>query len=656
MRIHVSLIVIVMMLYGCQQITPIERLQDEVPMTKSINTDFENTDSKCYYWCGDVKIPLIVNDDKLYVLAETAKIEKLTRTAMITRSTLIATEVSENYSALGLKSSLSDCGQLERTSLILENAVLDDIEADDIIYAAPYFRTEDGSELGITNILSVQLSEAQQFEELEKIAEYNNLEILGENIHEPNVYYLSCTKDSRGNALEMANLIYESGLVEYAAPEFILDSSPASAPNDPYFTAQWNLNNTSYPIADINYSETMNSFTFPYIDDIVVAVIDNGVYANHEDLPLYNVSYNAHTGTTPSGLYGDHGTWVAGIIGATTNNSKGVTGIASGVKIMPISVCYKKDAERLGITASTSTKFANAIRFAANNGAKVINNSWSFSTSSPMSEINNAIIYAHSKGCVVVFSSGNDSGAVSQPAAGAPSATLVVGSIKQDGYKASDSNYGSSLDLVAPGSDIWTTDWTGGYDNPSGTSFAAPHVSAIAALIWARNPNLQAQRVRNIIEQSVQKVGSNEYISDNERLNGSWNRFYGYGLINAYTAVSAATGQTPSAPMIDIELLTEIGVDELLSMGLDDAYAREIVYLDRTPGRVTAAIENYDSSAAYQWTSTLSPYYGFGSTFTIEYSSVSEPELHEITCKILKNGYTVTTGISIVLIPYNYSY
>ena len=108
--------------------------------------------------------------------------------------------------------------------------------------------------------------------------------------------------------------------------------------------------------------------------------------------------------------------------------------------------------------------------------------------------------------------------------------------------------------------------------------------------------------------------------------------------------------------MIDIELLTEIGVDELLSMGLDDAYARDIVYLDRTPGRVTAAIENYDSSAAYQWTSTLSPYYGFGSTFTIEYSSVSEPELHEITCKILKNGYTVTTGISIVLIPYNYSY
>ena len=305
----------------------------------------------------------------MYVLAETGKFEKLAETAIITRSSLIATGVFENYAALGLKSSLSDCEPLETMSLILDNAVLDDIDVEDIIYAAPFFRTEDGSELGITNILSVQLPESQQFETLKRIAEYNNLEILGENQYEPNVYYLSCTKDSKGNALEMANLIYESGLVEYAAPEFILESFPTSDPNDTFFTNQWNLNNTTYPIADINYSETINSFTFPYIHDIIVAVVDNGVYANHEDLPLHNVSYNAHSGENTSGLYGDHGTLVAGVIGATTNNSKGISGVASGVKIMPISICYTADGQRLGIAASTSTKFANAIRFAANYGA-----------------------------------------------------------------------------------------------------------------------------------------------------------------------------------------------------------------------------------------------------------------------------------------------
>ena len=182
MRTRISLIVIAMVLYGCQRITPIERFQDEVPITESINTD-----TKCYYWCDDVKIPLNVNDSKLYVLAETGKFEKLAETAIITRSSLIATGVFENYAALGLKSSLSDCEPLETMSLILDNAVLDDIDVEDIIYAAPFFRTEDGSELGITNILSVQLPESQQFETLKRIAEYNNLEILGENQYEPNV-------------------------------------------------------------------------------------------------------------------------------------------------------------------------------------------------------------------------------------------------------------------------------------------------------------------------------------------------------------------------------------------------------------------------------------------------------------------------------------
>lgn len=242
-----------------------------------------------------------------------------------------------------------------------------------------------------------------------------------------------------------------------------------AAPNDTYFSYQWNLKNVSYPGIDINYVNARNAFAFPYINDIIVAVVDNGVYNNHDDLHLYNVSYNAHTGGIPSGLYGDHGTKVAGVIGATANNGKGIAGVASGVKIMPISICYTDN--ELGIAASTTTNFANAIRFAANNGARVINNSWSFDTSSPISEINNAITYAHGKGCIVVFSSGNKGSAVSQPAAGAPSATLVVGAIDRNGYKSDFSGYGSSLDVVAPGREIWTTDVTGGYTCVSGHIF-----------------------------------------------------------------------------------------------------------------------------------------------------------------------------------------
>lgn len=188
--------------------------------------------------------------------------------------------------------------------------------------------------------------------------------------------------ESKGNALEMANLMYESGAFEYAAPEFILESMPATDPNDTYFSSQWNLKNPTHPFSDINYVDVITNFIFPYINDIIVAVIDNGVYNGHDDLPLHNVSYNAHTGESSSGLYGDHGTMVAGIIGATTNNGRGIAGVASGARIMPVSICYTEDGTTLGIPASTTTHFANAIRFAADNGARIINNSWSFTTQS----------------------------------------------------------------------------------------------------------------------------------------------------------------------------------------------------------------------------------------------------------------------------------
>ena len=77
--------------------------------------------------------------------------------------------------------------------------------------------------------------------------------------------------------IEMANFMYESGAFEYATPEFIVESMPDAAPNDTYFSYQWNLKNVSYPGIDINYVNARNAFAFPYINDIIVAVVDNGV-------------------------------------------------------------------------------------------------------------------------------------------------------------------------------------------------------------------------------------------------------------------------------------------------------------------------------------------------------------------------------------------
>ncbi len=605
--------------------------------------------SSTYYWCDGKKIPLTVNHKKFTVVVETSKYDN------ITRSNVVGTNTIDNYSSLGIKP-LTNCKTpISLTSFTLSNVSNDNSILEDAVYFAPYYRTEDGSEIGITNNLSVQLSGEQDYVKLEEIAAECNLQVLGQNEFDQSIYVLSCTKDSKGNALEMANYIYESGLFEYASPEFIVESMPATNPNDTYFSVQWYLYNTSSGV-DINYLNAINNFAFPYLNDIIVAVIDDGVYSGHEDLPLYDISYDAHTGTRPSMLYGDHGTQVAGIIGATTNNNRGITGIASGVKIMPISICYTDEAIINNTSPSTSFHFANAIRFAVNNGARIINNSWGSESSTPIPDINNAITYAQKNGCIVVFAAGNSNGAILQPAAGAPTATLIVGAVGQNGYKESYSCYGSSIDVVAPGAGIWTTDISNGYYYATGTSYAAPQVSAIAALIWGINPNLPSWRVIDIIEQSVHKVGGNEYETLETRLNGPWNKFVGYGLVDAYLAVSAVTGQAPSAPILYTEL-PELIDDDLFDMEIDPDEAYSPAYLAEYYGYATASVYNYDPSVTYVWTSTLPPYYGFDSTFTVEFESESDqPVLHEIKCQALKNGYSTTSGMTLVVVPRNYSY
>lgn len=521
MKIKYNIAIALMVFGACQSLEQTVLLDEQ--NSDSIIASALNESYECYYWCDGVKIPLIKDDSKAYAILETSKYDNL-----------------KGLLDKVVKSSIENKMSKEHTAIILDKCSLVSIDRKDIIYDAPYFKTCDGSEIGITNVLSVQLNDHKCTSLLFKIAEECNIDILGESVHDPSIYILSCTNESAGNALAMANYIYESGICRYASPEFIIESHPASLPNDTHFPDQWNLWNRSYTGIDINYVNTISEFSFPQLHNVIVAVIDNGIYTHHDDLLLHDVSYNAHTRGYPSGLYGDHGTKVAGVIGALANNNQGIAGVASGVRIMPISVCYTKDGERLNIPASTSLNFEDAIRFAANNGARVINNSWSFDTTNPMPGINAAIQYALNKGSVVVFASGNDSSAVAQPAAGAPSDILITGAINKYGYKPTFSNYSSPLDIVAPGVDIYTTTWTGGYDCPDGTSFAAPHISAIAALMLSVNPHLTRKEVTDIIERTARKLPGYAFSIRSGRPNGTWNEKVGYGLVDCYAAVGLA--------------------------------------------------------------------------------------------------------------------
>lgn len=651
----INFMVLILGVSSCN--TPFEESRTdlyETPATRSADS------SVTYYWSNGERIPLTINNEKAFVIVESDSIKSFSN-----RQSLIAVNKIDNYSYLRVKHSRTSPKRVNLTSFTITNSAKEIFDLSEALYVAPYYRASDGSDIGITNILSVKIVEQEDFLKLQRIADEYNIEIIGENEFDPSIYYLACTKESIGNSLEVANLIYESGAFAYSTPEFIIETRLAAIPNDTYFLSQWNLRNVIYPGKDISYVDTFDEFTFPHLDDIRVAVVDTGVYLDHEDLNCDTTSYNAHTGASPSVVYNAHATKVAGIIGAKANNNIGISGVAPNVKIMSISICDSESAAGLGISASTTLHCANAIRYAANKGAKVINNSWSQVTSVPIPDLNDAIEYAHSKECIVILAAGNDSGTISYPAAGAPDAALVVGAINKNGHKASFSNYGSALDVVAPGVSIRTTtceeengEYISDYYFAQGTSFAAPHVSGIAALIWAINPNLSASRVRDIIEQSTTKVGNNAYINEYTRLNGSWNQFYGYGLVNAYDAVSAAIGYSPSLqnPILSTEL-TEIGVSDLISMELDDADAWEDIYIAESPGNVTIYIDNYDPYATYEWTSTLPPYTSYDSSFNVQFpSGLSEPELHEVACTMIKNGSRTLTGLSIAVVPFNYSY
>lgn len=146
------------------------------------------------------------------------------------------------------------------------------------------------------------------------------------------------------------------------------------------------------------------------------------------------------------------------------------------------------------------------------------------------------------KGMVVVFAAGNQNIPTADYPASFSSDILVVGSIDNSNKRSSFSSYGTCVDVVAPGTDIWSTLPNNSTGYMSGTSMAAPHVTGLAALIISINPNLTGKEVVNIIEKTAQKAGNYSYTTTSSRSNGTWNNEMGYGLCNAFAAISVAEG------------------------------------------------------------------------------------------------------------------
>ncbi|EKY06831.1 S8 family serine peptidase [Capnocytophaga sp. oral taxon 380] len=296
--------------------------------------------------------------------------------------------------------------------------------------------------------------------------------------------------------------------------------------------------------------------------------IDNDRNGFIDDLKGWNfITQSNDVRTTNS-----HGTQVSGIISAKTNNAEGIAGIVGGNKkkgVQVIPVC-------VGIFAPESSILDDAIIYAVNSGVRIIQLSLSVLKTDA---IEKAIDYAKQKNVLIICASGNDSSNnLSYPSSN--EYVIAVGGIDRNNRRAPFSNYGNNLSVVAPGIDIFSTGLNNTYLSSDGTSFAAPQVSGVAALILSVNPDLTVKQVADIIEQTAQKVGGYNYQNTYTRPNGTWNNEMGYGLVDAYKALQKATIAGPDEFCLrtdaTFELIAPIPNDATIKWE-DPEYRLEIV-------------------------------------------------------------------------------
>lgn len=316
----------------------------------------------------------------------------------------------------------------------------------------------------------------------------------------------------------------------------------AYTPNDPLWPNQWHLRTIK---ADAAWDTSFGS------NQVTVAVIDTGVLRTHEDLApnmwentgeIPNNSLDddgngyiddrygwdfAYNDNSPDDDYG-HGTPCAGIVAAVQDNNKGGTGIAPRARIM-----------NLRATNNDGYLFDSylvpAYLYGADNGARVFSMSY-FSDRVSQAE-KDAMDYAVSKGVLPIAASGNSSHVLPYYP-GAYENVLSVAATDESNGITWFSDWGTWVDVAAPGQGLTTTGKDGGYTGFGGTSGACPHVAGIAALLIGAKPTATASEVRNAIEDTATLLNQPPY-----------GEFSNYGLVNAQAALAAIlNGPAPQKP------------------------------------------------------------------------------------------------------------
>jgi subtilisin family serine protease len=374
--------------------------------------------------------------------------------------------------------------------------------------------------------------------------------------------------------------------VEFAQPNY-LRRHAATGEQDSLYNLQWSLQEIGWR-ADVEAAE------------VVVAIIDSGVEYDHPDLEgqlwlnpgevngldgvdddgngyvddLVGWDFSDAPGLPGQGDYlerdGDprdesgHGTHVAGIVGAASGNSRGITGMAPNARLMVLRAGFNLPSGGY----LEDDDIAAAIVYAADNGAQVINMSWGDPRPAPL--VRDAVRYAAASGVILVAAAGNEGeDAVFYPARF--SETIAVGAVAPRGEVLAFSNWGPSIDLVAPGQSILSLFLGGGYGERSGTSMAAPHVTGMVALLLGRRPEWQSDEVRAVLRATARDVHA-----------VGWDVFSGAGSLD----FSALTIADPPLVRIKNPVQDSVvqGEKALVQLAVDDVEEWQLAWgMGRTP-------------------------------------------------------------------------
>ncbi|HOH70365.1 MAG TPA: S8 family serine peptidase, partial [Sedimentibacter sp.] len=337
----------------------------------------------------------------------------------------------------------------------------------DIVSMHPVYKEESGLEMYITDEILVKFYDNVSQKQINEIHKKHNVKVIKSD---ENYQLIKVSENS--DALEISISYQESGLVLFSEPNFISKVELFQIPNDEFFNRQFYLNNTGQIFTDGHWGANDADIDAPEAwtitqgnNNIIVAVIDQGVTPNHPDLPntrqvrLNNSNLADGDPNNPSATANNnHGNACAGIIAATRNNGEGISGIAPNCRIMPIRIC---NTDETGIAVD---RVAAAINFARQNGAHIISNSWGYGSTNQ--NFHPAIVEAirtatttgrGGLGCLVVFAAGNnarhtvgDTGFVQFPANVNIQGVLTVGASDRDDFQADYSPTSNLIDIVAP--------------------------------------------------------------------------------------------------------------------------------------------------------------------------------------------------------------